>query len=290
MSAREHEVGEAGEGFWFLPPPRFAVRAEGGRFALTSEEDRGLLLVVPHRAPDAATLLAQFAEGWSEPGVELQAVEGPGVDDDGSVFVTLAGSVHGEDSRAAARAVLRPGAGRRGGGVRGDGTAGGGVLALALAALADWQPRRYAAFARMIVGSLRWEPPRRAGEGREAGGGDPAAAAGALAEWDAWLRGRRLVRLAGSGAGRATPAAGGAFGLWAARQELLLGAEGRFESVSLFGPPGHRAAGRWRLASDDAGRPVLDLLLEAGGHARIALALQDGATLLDGQRFFVNEA
>jgi len=261
-AAREHELGDAAAGFWFLPPPRFAVRSQASRFVLDSEEDRGLLLVVPHDAPDRETLVVQLREGWVESGLDLRLQDEPVIEADGSLSATLFGTVQGEASCAALGAVQRR-----------DGP--GGVLVLALAAQTDWQPRKYAAYVRMLVLSLRFAP--------------PAPPAPDLVEWREWLADRRLVSLGAAG-GRGSAMAGGAFGAWAARRELLLTEDGRFESWGLFGAPGAVLVGRWNLATAETGGAVLDLYADEGGHARIALELREGATLLDGRRFHVTPA
>jgi hypothetical protein len=246
------EPREAGPDFTFTPPPRFAVARQGSRFALESEEDAGVLLVAPHDAPDETALVAQLAQGWVEPMVELTPAAPPARDDDG-LLVELAGHFRGDPARAVVRAVCAPG--------------GGGVLVIALAAERHWQPRRYEAFARMIVRSVRWG----------------AAAPGPLAELDAWLRGRSLVRMADAPAG-----AGGVFAAWGGRQELLLHADGRFESLGLLGPPGRRATGRWRLVATPEGA-ALELLDDDGGVANVSVVTGEDGTFLDGQRFYVGD-
>ena len=247
---------ETGTSFTFVPPPRFAVARQGPRFALGSDEDPGVLLVAPHDAPDEAALAAQLAEGWMEEQVELRPSAPPLRDADG-LLVELAGRFRGEPARAVVRALCAPG--------------GGGVLVVALAGEAHWQPRRYEAYARMIVRSVRWTGPGQATE----------PLADELAQLDSWLRGRSLVRMAA-----APPGTGGIFGAWSGRQELLLHGDGRFESIGLLGAPGRRAQGRWRLVRVDAG-PELELLDDDGGVARVRVEASEQGTFLDGIRYYV---
>jgi hypothetical protein len=136
------ERGDADAGFFFRPPPRFAVARQGRRFALSSDEDPGVLLVVPHDAPDADTLAAQLIEGWVEEGVELRPASELTREPGGGLRVELSGTLHGTPSRAVARAAFAP--------------HGGGALVMALAAQEHWEPRRYDAYALMLVRSLRW--------------------------------------------------------------------------------------------------------------------------------------
>lgn len=137
----EEESGDNGPSFTFEPPPRFTVARQGARFALSSDEDAGVLLLAPHDAPDEAALAQQLADGWIEEQVQLRPSAPPTRDADG-LLVELVGSFRGEPARAVVRAVCRPD--------------GGGVLVVALAAEAYWQPRRYEAYVRMIVRSVRW--------------------------------------------------------------------------------------------------------------------------------------
>jgi len=250
MSAREGELGDADAGFSFVPPPRFAAARHGARFVLSSDEDPGLLIVVPHDAPDAAALAAQLAEGWVEEHVALHAAAPPAADTDG-VLAELSGRVHDGDARALALGVLRPG--------------GGGVLLLALVTAAHWQPRRYDAFLRMLARSLRWPD----GSAPDA---DP------LAPLRAWLTGRTLLSLG-------APAAGGVFDTWGQRRELRLGEDGRFESLGLLGATGRRATGRWRLLREGGGA-ALELYDDDGGVAHVRVEAGDEGTFLDGVRFY----
>lgn len=246
-------IGDAEAGFSFAPPPRFSVARNGARFVLSSDEDPGLLLVVPHDAPDAAALARQLAEGWIEADVALRPVGPPRADADG-LLAELSGPVRGGAARALLLATLRAG--------------GGGVLALALVTASHWDARRYDAFLRMLVRSLRWAdggPP----------GPDP------VAEADAWLRGRVLVRVGAA-------AAAGVFATWGARQELRLGADGRFEALGLLGAAGRRAVGRWRLLRAGGGL-ALELFDDDGGVAQLRVETGAEGTFLDGQRFYAGE-
>jgi hypothetical protein len=141
VAQRADEAGGEEAAFTFEPPPRFSAARQGARFVLSSDEDAAVLLVVPHSAPDEAALAQQLAEGWIEEQVQLRPAAPPVRDDDG-LLVELAGSFRGEPARACVRAVSRPD--------------GGGVLVVVLAAEIHWQPRRYEAYARMIVRSVRW--------------------------------------------------------------------------------------------------------------------------------------
>ncbi len=246
-------VGDEDAGFRFVPPPRFAAARQGARFLLSSDEDPGVLIVAPHDAPDAAALAARLAEGWIEEHIELRPASPPVRDTDG-VLVELAGRVREGEARALALGALRRG--------------GGGVLVLALVTVAHWDQRRYDAFARMIVRSLRWAD----GTAPDA---DP------LAPLREWLTGRVLVRIG-------TPAAAGVFATWGARQELRLGPGGRFESVGLLGAAGRRATGRWRLLRE-AGGAALELYDDDGGVAHVRVEAGEEGTFLDGQRFYVGE-
>jgi len=136
------ELGDIAAGFFFRPPPRFAVFREGARFALSSAEDPGVLLVVPHDARDADALATQLLEGWLEEGVELRPAAGLTREEGGGLRIELSGTLHGTAARAVARAAFAP--------------RGGGALVLALAAQEHWEPRRYDAYAVMLVRSLRW--------------------------------------------------------------------------------------------------------------------------------------
>ncbi len=136
------ELGDAAAGFFFRPPPRFAAARDGARFALSSQEDPGVLLVVPHDALDDDALTAQLAQGWVEKDVELLAAAAPTREEGGSLRAELTGTLHGTPARAVVRAAFSP--------------RGGGALVLALAALEHWEPRRYDAYALMLVRSLRW--------------------------------------------------------------------------------------------------------------------------------------
>jgi hypothetical protein len=260
MDPDAHADEPAGERppFTFAPPPRFVVARQGARFVLSSDEDPGVLLVAPHDAPDEAALAEQLAQGWLEEQVELRPAAPPTRDDDG-LLVELRGRFRGTPALAMVRALCAP--------------QGGGVLVVALAGEAFWQPRRYEAYARMIVRSVRWQAPG-------AGGAPPPPA---LAELDAWLRGRSLVRMAAG-----APGTGGVFAAWGGRQELLLHADGRFESLGLLGAPGRRATGTWRLLAEGDGA-VLELLDDDGGVARVAVANSAEGTYLDGARFYVGE-
>ena len=141
MAQPADEAGGEEADFTFESPPRFTVARQGARFVLSSDEDAAVLLVVPHGAPDEAALAQQLAEGWIEEQVELRPAAPPARDEDG-LLVELAGSFRGEPARACVRAVCTP--------------RGGGVLVVVLAAELHWQPRRYEAYARMIVRSVRW--------------------------------------------------------------------------------------------------------------------------------------
>jgi hypothetical protein len=243
-------IGDAEVGFSFVPPPRFAVACNGARFVLSSDEDPGLLLVVPHDAPDAAALAGQLAEGWVEPEVVLRPVAPPRADADG-LLAELSGRVRGGEARALLLAVPRRG--------------GGGVLVLALVTAAHWDARRYDAFLRMIARSLRWPD-------GGAPGPDP------VADADAWLRGRVLVHVGAA-------AAAGVFATWGARQELRLGPDGRFESLGLLGAAGRRALGRWRLLRAGGG-VALELFDDDGGVAHVRVETGEEGTFLDGVRFY----
>jgi len=253
----DDEAGSGGPPFTFEPPHRFTAARQGARFALSSDEDPGVLLVAPHDAPDEAALAAQLAQGWIDEQVELRPSAPPARDADG-LLVELAGRFRGEPARAVVRAVCLP--------------RGGGVLVVALAAEVHWQPRRYEAYARMIVRSVRWPEP----------GSAPQLPA-ELAALDGWLRGRSLVRMASD-----APRAGGVFTAWGGRQELLLHADGRFESLGLLGAPGRRATGRWRLLATADG-PALELLDDDGGVARVRVETGEHGTFLDGARFYVGD-
>jgi hypothetical protein len=143
------ELGDAAAGFCFRPPPRFAAAREGARFALTSEEDPGILLVVPHDAPGPDALAPQLAQGWTEETVELLAVAPPTHEAGGTLRAELSGTLRGTPARAVVRAAFAP--------------RGGGALVVALAAEAHWEPRRYDAYALMLVRSLRWVAERPSG-------------------------------------------------------------------------------------------------------------------------------
>jgi hypothetical protein len=244
-------IGDAEVGFSFMPPPRFTVARNGARFVLSSGEDPGLLLVVPHDAPDVAALVSQLAEGWVEADVALRPVGPPRADADG-LLAELSGEVRGGVARALLLATQR--------------AAGGGALALALVTAAHWDARRYEAFLRMLVRSLRWAD-------GGASGPDP------VAEADAWLRGRVLVRVGAA-------AAAGVFATWSARQELRLGEDGRFIALGLLGAAGRRAVGRWRLLRAGGG-VALELFDDDGGVAQVRVETGEEGTFLDGQRFFV---
>jgi hypothetical protein len=286
------EVGEPAAGIFFTPPDGWEAGMEKGRYVVASEREAGVMLVLMSSVQSLDEARALLREGWVEPGAELLSDGEPRLLAPDTLLAPLRGTVSGQAARAALLCRLSP--------------HGGAVVVLGLAGAEDYS-EALAEHARALGASLRFAAP------------DTAAL---LAPWDAHLRGRKLVYLAGTSSGGTGAEGPATSASWSEKRELALaadgsflartsipgasgtvdtvGAGGAFGAPSAPGAPGSAgpsaaaggepaaARGRWSLVAV-AGQPVLELAVPGEEPRRLALSRDGSRTLLDGVRWYIAE-